>query len=157
VTLPDIDFMPLTDAEYEAWLDRAIAEYAAEHVRTGNWTEDESIGRASDEMARFLPDGPKTPGHFLWTIRPADGEPVGLLWVGTDRRPGQAFIYDIEIDEQHRGSGYGTATLLTLEAWARERGITTIALHVFGHNTDAWRLYRRLGYVETNINMEKRL
>jgi RimJ/RimL family protein N-acetyltransferase len=157
VTLPDVDLVPLTDAEYEGWLERATREYAAEHVRTGNWTEAESLDRAAVEMARLLPQGARTPGQYLWSIRPTDGEPVGLLWVGTERRPGHAFIYDIEMVEHRRGEGFGTAALLALEEWARERGITTIGLHVFGHNTGAWRLYQRLGYVETNVNMEKRL
>jgi RimJ/RimL family protein N-acetyltransferase len=56
-----------------------------------------------------------------------------------------------------RGQGLGTAALAALEEWARARGITTIGLHVFGDNEGAWRLYRRLGYIETSVQMEKRL
>lgn len=157
MALPDIDLVPLTDAEFAAWRERAVIEYAAEHVRTGHWAEADAIERSADEFNRLLPDGARTAGHFLWTIRPTDGQPVGVLWVDTQRRPSQAFIYDIEISDDQRGAGYGTAALLALEHWARARGITSIGLHVFGHNTGAWRLYRRLGYVETNVNMEKRL
>ena len=155
--LPDIDLVPLTPDEFAAWHERAVAEYAAEHVRTGHWTVAESIDRASAQFTQLLPDGPKTEGQFLWSIRPANGDPVGLLWVGTERRQDQAFIYDIEVVEDRRGEGFGTAALLALEEWARDKGFASIGLHVFGHNTGAWQLYKRLGYVETNVNMEKRL
>ena len=35
------------------------------------------------------------------------------------------------------------------------RGLSGIALHVFGHNREARALYRKLGYVATNINLYK--
>ena len=44
-----------------------------------------------------------------------------------------------------------------LEDWCRSNGFTSIGLHVFGHNTGAWQLYKRMGYVETNVSMEKQL
>ncbi|MFO1298108.1 MAG: hypothetical protein U1F25_17690 [Rubrivivax sp.] len=34
-------------------------------------------------------------------------------------------------------------------------GLSGIALHVFGHNHEAQALYRKLGYVATNIHMFK--
>jgi ribosomal protein S18 acetylase RimI-like enzyme len=153
----DIDLVPMTEAEYEAWLDGAVAEYAAEHVRSGNWSADESIARSAEQFQALLPNGVESSDQHIWTVRDRAGDRVGILWVATGRRPGHAFIYDIEMAEDRRGEGFGTAALLALEEWARERGVDTIGLHVFGHNTGAWQLYRRLGYVETNVNMEKRL
>jgi RimJ/RimL family protein N-acetyltransferase len=61
------------------------------------------------------------------------------------------------MDPAHRGAGYGTAALLALEDWCRANGFDSIGLHVFGHNEGAWRLYKRLGYTETSVQMEKRL
>ena len=88
----------------------------------------------------------------------SDGDDVGVLWVATDRRPGHAFIYDIEMNsEARRGEGFGTATLLALDDWCRANGVSSIGLHVFGHNGGAWRLYKRMGYVETSVQMEKHL
>ena len=147
----------MTSTAYEAWRDRAVREYAAEHVKTGRWTKEESVPRAQAEFEQLLPNGPATAGHELWTVRAEDGSDVGILWIATDRRPGNAFIYDIEMDESRRGEGFGTAALLALEDWCRANGISSIGLHVFGHNTGAWRLYKRMGYVETNVNMEKQL
>jgi ribosomal protein S18 acetylase RimI-like enzyme len=147
----------MTDAAYLAWRHKSVREYAAEHVRSGGWTAEEAPAKAEAQFAQILPEGTATPGQFLWTVRDAQGADAGILWVGTERRPGYAFIYDIEIADDRRGQGLGSAAMLALEEWARARGIATIGLHVFGHNTGAWQLYKRLGYVETNVQMEKRL
>ena len=147
----------MTDAAYTAWRERSVRAYAAEHAKSGNWTAEEAPAKAEAQFAQILPDGMATLGQFLWTIRDSAGDDVGILWVGTERRPGHAFIYDIEMAQERRGQGFGTAAMLALETWARSNGIRTIGLHVFGHNTGAWQLYKRLGYVETSVQMEKRL
>lgn len=148
----------MTDEEYSAWLARTIPEYAAENVATGRWTEEESLAKSEREFDDLLPGGRSTPGHELWTVRDGNGADVGILWVAhLERRPGHAFIYDIWIAPERRGEGFGSGALAALEEWARDNGITSIGLHVFGHNEGARRLYRRLGYVETNVQMEKQL
>lgn len=147
----------MTEAAYLAWRDKGVREYAAEHVKSGGWTAEEAPAKAEAQFVQILPRGLATPGQFLWTVRDAHGADAGILWVGTEHRPGHAFIYDIEIADDRRGQGLGSAAMLALEDWARSNGIATIGLHVFGHNTGAWQLYKRLGYVETNVQMEKRL
>jgi RimJ/RimL family protein N-acetyltransferase len=155
--MANVRLEPMTQPAYEAWRGRSVAEYAAENVRSGRWTEDEAKAKSEEEFRSLLPNGLATPGHFLWTVRADDDSAVGILWVATDRRPGQAFIYDIKMDAHRRGEGFGTATLLALDDWSRANGISTIGLHVFAHNEGAWRLYKRMGYVETNIQMTKQL
>jgi RimJ/RimL family protein N-acetyltransferase len=147
----------MTDDTYAAWRHRSVREYADEHVKSGNWTADEALVKAEAQFQEILPDGLATSGQYLWTVRDAAGQDAGILWVGTERRPGHAFIYDIEIADARRGQGLGTAAMLALEEWARGSAIKTIGLYVFGHNTGAWQLYKRLGYIETSVNMEKRL
>ena len=156
--MPDVELAPMTGEAYSVWLARTIPEYAAEHVASGRWTEEESLARSQREFDELLTDGRSTPGHELWTVRDENGADVGVLWVARlERRPGHAFIYDIWIAPERRGEGFGTAALSSLEEWARENDITSIGLHVFGQNEGARRLYRRFGYVETNIQMEKQL
>ena len=147
----------MTQGEFDVWRERVVREYAADHVAAGNWTAEESIAKSEGQLATALPDGLRSHNNHLWTVRDADEAPVGILWIATGLRPGHAFIYDIEMDSSRRGEGLGTATLLALEEWARGNGITTIGLHVFAHNEGARRLYNRLGYVETDVQMQKRL
>ncbi len=51
--------IPMTQAEFEAFLERTIPEYAADHVRAGNWTEEESLERSRKEFEDLLPQGLK--------------------------------------------------------------------------------------------------
>jgi ribosomal protein S18 acetylase RimI-like enzyme len=153
-----VELGPMSDDAYAVWRARTVPEYAAEHVASGRWTEEESLARSEREFDELLPNGRSTPGQYLWTIRAGDSEEVGVLWVAlVERRPGHAFIYDIWIAPERRGAGFGSAALAALEEWARANGVTSIGLHVFGHNDGARQLYRRIGYVETNIQMEKQL
>ena len=86
-------------------------------------------------------------------------EAVGAVWIAPQREisSGAAFIYDIVIDADRRGHGYGRAAMEALEPLARSLGYDRIQLHVFGHNAVARRLYLSLGYLETDIQMEKGL
>ena len=139
------------------WRVYSVASYAEENVRSGRWTDDEALAKSESDFNALLPDGLDTTGHFLWSVVDSAGDEVGILWVATDRRPGNAFIYDIEMHPERRGEGFGTATLAALEDWCRANDISSIGLHVFGHNEGAWRLYKRMGYVETGVQMEKHL
>ena len=154
-----IELVPFTKEEFEAWLPRAIKEYAHEHVSTGRWSEAESMEKSREEHAKLLPHGPATPGHRMWSIvRASDHQPVGLLWIQVQDKPTpRAFIFNIEVDSQFRRRGYAMQAMLRLEDEARAMGLGSIGLHVFGHNTAARPLYEKLGYVATNINMSKHL
>jgi ribosomal protein S18 acetylase RimI-like enzyme len=87
----------------------------------------------------------------------ADGERVGYLWVGErDLDLGRVlWIWGVEIDERFRGRGYGRAAMELAEEEARGRGLSTIALNVFGGNDVARGLYRSLGYDEVAVSMRK--
>jgi ribosomal protein S18 acetylase RimI-like enzyme len=65
------------------------------------------------------------------------------------------FVWNIRIDESHRGRGVGKQAMLLAEAEARTRGLTHIGLNVMGGNETARQLYRSLGYTETFVSMEK--
>lgn len=141
---------------YVTWRAQAVAAYADDHVRAGNWAPEQALALSAAQFDDLLSAGLDTPDQWLWSVVAASGEEVGILWVAR-RRAGHAFIYDIEMSPAHRGAGYGTAALLALEDWCRANGFASIGLHVFGHNEGAWRLYKRLGYIETSVQMEKRL
>lgn len=149
----------MTAMQFEAWLPGTIAGYAAEHVRTGRWSEEEALERSRQEYERLLPQGLATPDQRLWNIVPTGGgEPVGMLWIHVMQKPKpSAFVYNIEVFPQFRRRGYAEQAMLKLEEEARRLGLEGIRLHVFGHNTAARALYEKLGYVPTNINMLKQL
>ncbi|MGW0333792.1 GNAT family N-acetyltransferase [Streptomyces sp. NPDC003011] len=133
---------PLTEAEFEDWRARETRGYAQSWISRGV-PEAEAWAKAERDHATLLPDGPATEGVSL-SVLEHEGIRVGTLWLGT--RDGQAFVYDVETDEEHRGRGHGRTLMLLAEAQAAATGRTEIRLNVFAGNTPAERLYASLGY-----------
>jgi len=153
-----LNLRPMTVAAFETYRARLIPAYAAEHVRAGHWTAGQAEALAARQIDDLLPEGPGTPGMLLLTADTSDGEPAGLVWVALDRpRPSEAWIYDIEVNPEHRGKGYGRTLLLAAEQEAAKHGSTAIGLNVFGPNTVARSLYESAGYQITSLNMRKEL
>lgn len=152
--------MPMSEAAYAAFVEEAIAEYALDNAQAGRWPGQDVLARARAEFERLLPQGLRTPDHFLYEIREAlDGPVVGGLWFARDLRDGSGagYLYNVRIAPAYRGRGHAKAALDRLEALALDMGITTMALHVFGHNTSAQALYRASGYWITGWLMRKPL
>lgn len=155
-----IELAPMSSSEFERYCERAISEYAAEHIRSGRWSAEDGYERAKQEYQDLLPDGVATPNQYLYTLKEAATQTaVGILWYALQTQAGQpvAFIYDIAIDPAFRRKGYATQAFHALEDQARSQGMRHIRLHVFGHNHAARALYEKLGYLATNIMMMKSL
>lgn len=151
-----VELVPMTTEELGPYLEEVIPEYAADHVRDGQWTPEESQGEARREIAELIPQGLATPGHHVYTIHAAPGRGrVGVIWAYVEGP--RAFVYDLKIDAKERRKGYGRAAMLAVEPLCRQFGATHIGLHVFGDNRGARELYRALGYRETNVVMSKEL
>jgi ribosomal protein S18 acetylase RimI-like enzyme len=156
--MDQLQLRPMTVAEFETYQARLVPGYAAEHVRAGDWTADEAEALAAGQVNDLLPAGPDSPGMLLLMASNSEGEPVGLVWVALDRPcPGEAWIYDIEVNPEHQGKGYGRALLQAAEQQAARHGSKAIGLDVFGTNTVARRLYESSGYQITSMNMRKEL
>lgn len=152
-----VSLRPMTDADYEPYLRNLLEGYARERADNFGTPLEEERVIGERQTAQLLPDGPRTPNHFLWTVVGDDDAPIGVLWVHVQPDTRQAFIYDIEMREDQRGKGYGKATLDALEAELRPRGITRIALNVFAKNAAARRLYEHAGYYPVATSMQKDL
>jgi hypothetical protein len=77
-----ITLRKMTQEEFDAWRPVATAEYAAEHVRVGNWNETEADADARKTFESYLPNGLDTEGHYVCAIvAAASEEKVGHLCV----------------------------------------------------------------------------
>lgn len=150
--------IPMTQLEYEAFLERLIPDYAADNVRAGYWDESEALEKSREETERLLPQGLRSENHHLFTLYDGD-QAVGIIWLkaNVDRPVKSGFIFDVEIKEEFRGKGYGKQVMLLIEEKARELGLKSIGLHVFGYNTVAKHLYESIGYETSSLNMIKKL
>lgn len=160
VELPAIRLQPFDEADFEAWRARAVPAYAMDHVTSGTWSLAECLARSQEAYDALLPAGLATPGHsFSNIVAPRTPDRVGFLWWAATESAGRdgAYVYGIEIHESARRKGYAKAALAELERIARERGMAFVALHVFGHNAGARRLYEEVGFLPTSISLRKDL
>ncbi len=149
---------PMTDAEFALFRARAVRDYATDKVRAGEWPPERSEELAEAQTDQLLPEGTRTPGMLLLMAETEQDGPVGYAWLalaGPD--VARAWIYDISIDEEQRGKGYGRALLNGLEQAAHEHGCSSIGLNVFAGNDVARRLYERAGFHLTAMQMAKPL
>ncbi len=155
-----IELKPMLAQDFGDYLDRAVLNYAADHLRTEGGTEAAAFDYARESFDTLLPEGVLTPGHHLYTVYSVEkGANVGVIWVGviTSKQISRAHVFDIYIEEAFRRMGFATQAFQAIEARVRELGLNEIGLHVFGYNDKAYALYRQLGYRPTHISMIKSL
>lgn len=144
----------IQQADFERFLEREVREYAADHVRNGNWPAEGSLERSRKEFERLLPDGILSQNQYLWSICD-ETEKMGVLWV--EVKNGKAFIYDFVIEESFRGRGFGKQALIAMEEKLKAMEVESVGLHVFGDNVSAQELYKKMGFRITGIQMKKSL
>ena len=159
MTDAELTLRPMTRAEFDEWLPRQVAGYAA---------TDHGVRRACPRRPRGRrPSG--TPRGTSATGRPRPGSSssgswpgevgVGWLWLGVpgpDPDPLMAWVFEIEIEARvprARLRARGDASWPRTEA--RARGMTSLGLNVHGQNTIARSLYESLGYEVTALQMKK--
>lgn len=149
----------ITDDDFKNYLNFQIQEYAKEKIKSGNWSEKDALDLFRKSFLNFLPEGRDTKGHTIMTIVDSNShEKVGVLWVEwTNKEYYTTFIWDIIIYENFRRKGFGSSALKQLENLCKEKGSSSICLHVFGHNRSAIAMYNSLGYYPTNVIMKKEL
>ena len=157
----EVRLRPMREDEWDVWRTRAIQLYAEDLIRNEAMEVDRAQQQAAREFDELLGDGLHTPGsHVLIAEDPASGERVGHLWYGPRSRqpdPDVVWLYDIAVEPELRGRGYGRALLRLLEDEVRASGAARIELNVFGDNLPARHLYESAGYAEMSRQMAKDL
>lgn len=147
----------MTDAEYAAFLDRSVREYAVDKQESGEFAPETAIAQSRAEHEALLPAGLATPGHLLYTAVDETGAAVGMLWLALPGSKRMAWVYDVWVEPSARGKGYGRAIMLAGERELAGRGVAELGLNVFGSNATARHLYESLGYQVTSQQMAKPL
>jgi ribosomal protein S18 acetylase RimI-like enzyme len=153
-----VKLIPMDQSDFEAYCEHSIREYAAEHVKTGNWKESEALEKSRAEFNKLLPNGLQSKDDFIYSIvDESTRQKMGVLWVEVkmDETPRRAFGYDFWIAEEFRGKGFGKQALMALDEILKSKDVESMGLHVFGHNTNAFELYKKMGFEITNIHMRK--
>jgi GNAT superfamily N-acetyltransferase len=149
---------PMREDEFPAYRASQQAGYAEDIERNGGMPRELAQQKAERDTATLYTHGLATPGLSVFVLEDEEaGEPIGNLALGERDVNGRKvmFVYDVVVDERHRGRGLGREAMLFAEEESRRRGIERIELNVFGGNDVARNLYRSLGYDELAVSMGK--
>ena len=148
---------PLLQDEIADYVPRLTMTYAAELTEHLFLNAEPAAARATRSATDAFPAGEASAGNWLFAVEDGEGTRVGVLWLGDpfDGEPDSLWVYDIEIDPEHRGRGLGRDAMLLAEEEARRLGRQRIKLNVFARNAVARALYLSLGFEEMSIQMSK--
>jgi GNAT superfamily N-acetyltransferase len=148
----------LRDDELPAFRESSERGYIESIEKAGGMPREFAVEKARRDFEALWPGGKPLPDQLIYAVE-ADGERVGYLWLAERENQGRKviWIYDVEIDEAHRGRGLGRQAMFLVEQEARVLGLGRVELNVFGGNEVARNLYRSLGYEESAVWMGKDL
>jgi ribosomal protein S18 acetylase RimI-like enzyme len=92
-----------------------------------------------------------------------DGQVVGYVYAGLEPqswkelRDAAGFIHDVIVDAAGRRSGMATALVEAAAQWLKQRGAPRVLLWTASPNEGAQRLFERLGFRRTMIEMTREL
>ena len=92
-----------------------------------------------------------TGGEDRLIVAEEDGEVVAYLTTEVHREDGYIYLDDLSVTADYRGYGIGSYLIHDAEAYAGEVGINVIVFHVESSNTRAHSLYKRLGYIDDEV------
>ena len=149
---------PIEPSDLPHVLSKTRPAYAADRANADHISLEEAAEFAEKQLTQILPRGAETPGHhFAWIVAVEPSERVGFVWYFADGQRGEAFIYDLWIDEDRRRRGYASAALSAIDDEVRQLGCERIGLNVFATNPGAAALYRKCGFQAVTQYMNKRL
>ena len=153
-----VQLIPLSAQQFPAWMERSRTEYASDLITTGE-SPQEAHRRAYESLDAAFPENIPTIDNAVFDVLDGTGTTIGYLWVGTDSSEDNRswWVWDIVIDEEHRGKGLGRKAMKLAEDYARSQGAHTLGLSVFGFNHGARGLYESMGYEIVTTKMKKHL
>lgn len=157
---PQIQLRPLTPAELDSSVERAVHRHAADYARRGIWNEADAVDASRRGFAELLRSGSEQRSrHFAQIVEASSGKAIGETWYVIETEGGRTHVWIdwLWIEPAQRRHGFGAATLRELEAIAVRFGASSASLSVWLDNPDAIALYTREGYVAFRTHMRKTL
>jgi GNAT superfamily N-acetyltransferase len=124
------------------------------------------------DSARFMAPGPDPEGGYAWFLGTQLAEPdvavlvaergdaiVGYVYAALEPQSWQelrepaGFVHDVVVDEASQGGGIAKALMESAIDWLRERGAPRVLLWTAPQNAPAQRVFERLGFRRTMIEM----
>lgn len=125
---------------------------------------------------RFIAPGSNPESGYEWFLRSQlteddaavfvaeqDRQVIGYVFAALEPiswkelREACGFIHDIAVDDPQRGTGVATALMTAAMEWLRGRGAPRVVLGTAERNAAAQRLFEKLGFRRTMIEMTREL
>ena len=153
-----LTLIPIPAQKFSSWLKRSTSEYVADLITAGT-SPAKAQDNAERTMAGSFPDSLPTDSNAVFILDHDDFGDVGYLWIGRDTSEDPAYwwLWDIMVDPEYQGKGFGREAMELAEAYALAQDAKTLGLSVFGFNHAARGLYESLGFETTGVKMRKTL
>ena len=118
------------------------------------------VGNPESGYAQFL-GSQLDADDVMVLVAERDGAVVGYVYAGIEPlswkelRDAAGFVHDIVVDETARRAGVAGALMDAAVAWVREQGVANVMLWTAAPNEGAQRLFERLGFRRTMIEMTR--
>jgi ribosomal protein S18 acetylase RimI-like enzyme len=128
------------------------------------------------DKQRFMSPGDDPEGGYAWFlgtqlrdddvavfVAETNGDVVGYVYAGIEPqswkelREEAGFIHDIVVDERGRRHGLASRLMETATEWLASRGMPRVVLWTAEPNDGAQRLFERLGFRKTMVEMTREL
>jgi len=125
---------------------------------------------------RFMAPGDRLDEGYAWflgtqlrdddvvvMVAEQEGAVIGYVYAGLEPqswkelREACGFIHDVVVEERGRRSGVATSLIEAATTWLRERGAPRVVLWTAEKNEGAQRLFARLGFRRTMVEMTREL
>ena len=135
------------------------------HVDHAQAEPDDFVALDPADAVEFFASLLEDRANVLLLSEDADGQAVGYVWAHDQQRPGNPFtkpartmyIHHVAVAPGARGQGIGKSLVTAVEAEARDRGISRIALDHWTFNETARNFFFSLGFKPYNTRMRRRL
>ncbi|RZT23904.1 MULTISPECIES: GNAT family N-acetyltransferase [Fictibacillus] len=149
-----ITFEKMSNKEFKSYIEFMLPDYARDTALHYLMSMDEANEKAEKQIESLLPDQENTEGQYLYHIN-SDESLAGYLWFHVNKEEKKAFLYHIYILEAFRKQGIAGEALRFFEGEAKEHGAASLGLHVFGSNDNAIKLYKKQGFKQASVSMNK--
>lgn len=126
------------------------------------------------DRQRFLAPGANPEEGYAWFLRGQLGDDdavifvaeraghvIGYVYAGIEARSWKelrdvaGFVHDVLVDDDARGRGIGARLIAAAAEWLTARGVPRVMLWTAERNATAQRLFERLGFRRTMIEMTR--
>jgi GNAT superfamily N-acetyltransferase len=149
---------PMNAEEYAAWHEWERRDTIRLSVERGIPYE-RAVAAADAAYRELLPDGHATADTALLALSHR-GSDAGHLWLRL-RDPAKpetdAWVFQVAVEEAHRGRGHGRTLMLAAERECHTAGVRALGLNVCCDNPVATSLCESLGYRVTDHHLGKAL